>query len=109
MLIPRSGPTVTAEVAQRIDRAFDRVEQACPRLFSPRGGVAELVSSVWLRRYVNSDIVLAWLPNEEIQYTYYSGGEPVRIGTVEDWEKKQPPHIDCSIKSIPPFGLTDLF
>jgi len=107
-LIPAPAPAST-DTSRRVDQAFDRVERTCPRLFSPGGVITDRLGEVWLRRYVNSDIVLAWMPGEEIQYLYYSGGDPVRVGALEAWEKEPAPKVDCRIKKLPPFGLKDFF
>ena len=70
-----------------IDRAFNRVELVCPALFSPAGAYTVRQGKVWLRRYLNSDIVLSSRIGR-IQYSRYDFGPfDVDIGAVELWSE----------------------
>jgi hypothetical protein len=48
-----------AERRAKVDRAFDRLEAACPRAFSPSGPYTVQIYGSLRRNYVNSDTELA--------------------------------------------------
>jgi hypothetical protein len=76
------------------DIVLDRVEDACPELFPPRG--ASLRSgSIWRRNY--ADVVI-WVNDEgfvRFADLIRGGGDFVAIGREEDW-LKSPPKLTCS-------------
>ena len=71
---------------QRTSHVFDRIENACPALFSPPGGYTTMRGVLWYRLYINTDAMLTRI-NGRISYTRHSFGPfDVDLGTVEDWE-----------------------
>lgn len=105
LLIPRSGPgELDSDLAKRIDRVFDRVEKTCPKRFSPAAMVTKKFRATWARSYFNSATTLFYTPeNDELAYAVL-GGAIVNMGKLNDWEGRDPPHVDCSVKKGFPSG-----
>jgi hypothetical protein len=105
LLIPRSGPgELDSDLAKRIDRVFDRVEKTCPKRFSPAAMVTKKFRATWARSYFNSATTLFYTPeNDELAYAVL-GGATVNMGKLNDWEGRDPPHVDCSVKKGLPSG-----
>lgn len=89
------------------DIVFDRIEQACPDLFSPRGGLTERHGETWRRLYMNTDVRLWAGPSGLKFYNPILAGEPILLGRFEDW-LASPQKIDCNHRYAPAFGLLDL-
>ncbi|HEX7648223.1 MAG TPA: hypothetical protein VF450_12515 [Noviherbaspirillum sp.] len=105
ILVPRSGPgELDSDLARRIDRIFDRIEKTCPRRFSPAAMVTKKFRSTWARSYFNSATTLFYTPeNDELAYAVL-GGATINMGKLNDWEGRDPPHVDCSVKKGFPSG-----
>ena len=76
----------TIPVWERASRIFDRIESACPALFSPRGLYATKRGKMWYRLYFNTDVML-FLLDGRISYSRFAFGPfDVDMGTPEEWE-----------------------
>ncbi len=67
------------------NRALDRMEDACPRLFQPPRPVTEHVGSQWSRLYLNTDLN-AWVSHGQLrarQEMVY--GDGLYLGSQADW------------------------
>jgi hypothetical protein len=86
-----------------IDAIFDRVETACPNLFHPRGPVTEQLP-FWVRVYNMGTEIQLWIEADTVKYfSPLIGGDPIVIGSVDEWTRGQRT-FDCSRKSAPAFG-----
>jgi hypothetical protein len=95
-MVETTGSHLPAAPLPRIpaEDALDRVEAACPRLFSPKGPVSETSDTGLLRRYIETDMTL-WAQDGQIFYRWLHEKVPVRIGQVGDWLQHRPPSIAC--------------
>jgi hypothetical protein len=90
-----------------VDPIFDRVEDACPNLFYPARPVTQEFH-YWSRTYHLTSEMLLFIDEGRVKYfLWLRGGDPIDIGSVEDWRKGAPP-IDCSQRTLPAFvGATE--
>jgi hypothetical protein len=65
---------------------FDRIEQACPRLFRGQSALAEPFGSGWVRHYVGLDARLEAIGGKVVLNRYRAGVD-VDLGRLEDWER----------------------
>lgn len=85
------------------DAVFDRVEDTCPRLFFPARPVTQQIV-YWLRTYHMGSEMQLFVDEGRVKYYFYlRGGEPIDIGSVDDWTKGPQP-FDCSVRFKPAFG-----
>lgn len=81
--------------AEAIDPVFDRVEDACPRLFHPRRPVTEFLPFP-VRLYNAGSEAQLWVKEDRLLYFIpFLGGNPIDIGSVADWMQAPRP-LDCS-------------
>jgi hypothetical protein len=79
-----SGRSVsTTPVPERTERAFDRLEGICPRIFRPGETVSLHIPSGALRSYPGSDFKLYVLDNGQVWYKYLRALNPVLIGNID--------------------------
>jgi hypothetical protein len=77
-----------------VDIVFDRLEDACPRLFSPPRLVTVHAGEIWRRNYGGTDIS-AWISGGRVKIA--DGMRPdgiIDIGAESDWAKA-PLRLDC--------------
>jgi hypothetical protein len=73
---------------------FDRLEDACPKLFQPRRLVAVHYGEVWQRVYGATDIV-AWISYGRVKFTDQTRPHGlIDVGSESDWAKA-PLRLDC--------------
>lgn len=87
---PGESDAVRAERA-RITRVFDRVEESCPMLFSPRGWLLSRTVSGWKRHYLRSDILMGETRGKISLRRDLFGPFDVPVGTVQQWERGEVP------------------
>ncbi len=76
---------------QAVDRVFDQIEDACPRLFSPRRTFSEGDGRGFIRHYVNTDSILVLMPNGTVVHRdQFRGGPPIDIGTLQQLQQSAP-------------------
>ncbi|MGA2552251.1 MAG: hypothetical protein ABSF50_19060 [Burkholderiaceae bacterium] len=76
------------------DTILDRVEDACPRLFQPKGLSAEYTGYVWQRDYLNTDLRV-WIGQGWVNFVDLNRGEDsIAIGRETDWIRG-PLSLDC--------------
>lgn len=85
-LVPAQADPLRAAAEERISRVFDRVEQACPRLFHGQTAVTDRYGKEWSRTYVGLDARLETNAGRLVlspffRLVYYD------LGNVADWEK----------------------
>lgn len=91
-LIP-AGPMPGALARQKADadRVLDRLEQACPRLFQPRGVQSQFFGRGWMRYYLNTDEI-AWVSRGWVKFDDPITGDGVAfIGQEADWLRAPQP------------------
>lgn len=71
---------------RRVTAVFDRIEEFCPLLFSPRGWHLTRSTSGWHRTYLQSDIVVYAIKGRLTLSKREFGPFDVDMGTIEDWE-----------------------
>ena len=77
-----------------VDIVFDRIEDACPRLFRPRRLVTVHEGPVWRRLYGSSDIS-AWISHGRVKIAdMIRPNGIIDIGAESDWAKA-PLRLDC--------------
>jgi hypothetical protein len=70
-----------------VDLVFDRLEDACPRLFQPRRLRTEHYHDIWRRLYVNTDLV-ALVSHGSVKFLNpVRGGQWAYLGLESDWAK----------------------
>ncbi len=80
-----------------IDLVFDRIEDACPKLFAPRRLVTEHAGSHWQRFYVNTDLKM-WINQGLVAFFEPTrGDDPIYLGSEADW-LRGPLRVDCGRK-----------
>jgi hypothetical protein len=93
-VVPAVGMTETELERKRItDFVLDRVEDACPELFPPRGGSFRS-GAIWRRNYAD---VVTWVNDDgfvRFADLIRGGGDFVAIGREEDW-LKSPQKLTC--------------
>jgi hypothetical protein len=81
-----------------VDLVFDRLEDACPKLFQPRRPVTEHDGATWRRLYTNTDLS-AWISYGWVKFQNpTSGDQMVFVGRESDWAEK-PLHLDCGLRN----------
>jgi hypothetical protein len=90
----------SAMIARRhaVDIVFDRIEDACPRLFSPRRLVTLHEGGVWRRLYGSTDLS-AWITHGRVRFA--DGIRPngiIDIGAESDWAKA-PLKLECGSRN----------
>ncbi len=79
---------------QTVDEAFAHLEDACPELFQPRGLRTEHHHDQWLRRYVNTDLIV-WISHGQVAFRDVPRGDPaISLGDEAGWEQT-PPRLAC--------------
>jgi hypothetical protein len=102
VVAPEEAAAYAREV-RIVDAVFDRIEDACPNLFHPRRPVTEQLP-MWVRLYNMGSEIQLWMEHGKVQYfSPVARGEPIGIGTVDEWLAGGR-RIDCSRKSAPAFG-----
>ena len=79
----------TLRERKRLTRVFDRIEQSCPLLFSPRGWQLTKLAGLWQRHYLQSDIVVYARKGRLSLSKQEYGPFDVDMGSVEDWENNR--------------------
>ena len=86
----------SAMIARRhaVDIVFDRIEDACPRLFSPRRLVTLHEGGIWRRIYGGTDIS-AWISRGRVKFADgIRRNGMIDIGAESDWAKA-PLKLEC--------------
>lgn len=82
------------------DLVFDRVEKVCPNLFFPARPITQEFH-YWSRTYHSGSEMQLFVDEGRVKYFYYlRGGDPIDIGSLDDWIKEPRP-IDCSVRTRP--------
>jgi hypothetical protein len=76
------------------DLVFDRLEDACPRLFSPRRQISVSNGDSWRRRYGGTDIVVSISHGRVTLTDHMRPYGPVDVGSESDWAKA-PMRLEC--------------
>ena len=77
-----------------VSLVFDRLEDACPKLFQPRRLLAVHYGDVWQRVYGGTDIV-AWISYGRVKFSdQIRPNGIVDVGSESDWAKA-PLRLDC--------------
>ena len=70
----------------RTSGVFERIEKACPSLFTPSGAYTTKRGLAWYRLYLNPEVRLRALNGHVLYSRDPFGPFNVDIGTLEDWE-----------------------
>ncbi len=70
----------------RASYVFDRIEIACPGLFSPSHGYSTFRGSSWYRFYLNTEVRLRAVNGQVLYSRDPFGPFSVNLGTLDDWE-----------------------
>lgn len=91
------SPRDPADLARerRASAVFDRVEQACPRLFRGQSAVSEPFGSGWSRLYTGLDARLE-LSGDQLSLNRYRADVQIGLGKLSDWDRAD--------RSCPPGG-----
>jgi hypothetical protein len=73
---------------------FDRLEDACPRLFSPRRQISVSYGNTWRRRYGGTDIVVSISHGRVTLSDHMRPYAPIDVGSESDWVKA-PMRLEC--------------
>lgn len=75
-----------------VDAIFDRLEDACPQIFRPRRMQTEHPGRVWLRNYLDTDVI-AWVDRGQVKFRdlLRTGGTVEQLGSERDWEVRSQP------------------
>jgi hypothetical protein len=77
-----------------VDIVFDRLEDACPELFQPRGLRSDQFGGAWARHYINTDLT-AWISQGRVKFgTPIRGDAAALIGQESDWARA-PLRLEC--------------
>jgi hypothetical protein len=91
------------EAVRQVDVVFDRVEDACPRLFHPRRAATQEYR-YWARTYHMGSERQLFIEDGRVKHLLaLRGGGPVDIGSVADWMQGPQP-VDCSRGAQPAFA-----
>jgi hypothetical protein len=77
-----------------VDLVFDRLEDACPKLFQPRRLRTEHYQDVWRRLYINTDLVVLVSHGSVKFINPVRGGQWTDLGRESDWAKT-PLQVTC--------------
>jgi hypothetical protein len=99
-VVPDTADRSALIVRQRaVDLVFDRLEDACPKLFQPRRLVTVHDGAVWRRLYSSTDIT-AWISYGRVKF-----GDPMRansgfidVGRESEWAQA-PLRLDCGSRN----------
>jgi hypothetical protein len=94
-LIPDTTDRSALSARQRaVNLVFDRLEDACPKLFQPRHLVTVHYGDVWRRLYGATDIV-AWVSYGRVKFSdQIRPNGLIDVGSESDWAKA-PLRLDC--------------
>jgi hypothetical protein len=88
--------------AAAVDIAFDRVEDACPKLFQPRRAPTQEYLFLARTYHMGSEMQL-YVDDGRVKYFYpLRGGDPIDVGPLDAW-RQAPQPIDCSVRTRPAF------
>jgi len=94
-VVPGPGASEAELEGKRIaDLVLDRVEDACPELFRPRGRSSHRSGAIWRRNYADTAL---WVNDEgfvRFADLIRGGGDLVGLGPAEDWIKS-PQKLTC--------------
>jgi hypothetical protein len=98
-VVPDSTDRSALIARQRaVNLVFDRLEDACPKLFQPRRLVTVHYGKVWRRLYGGTDIV-AWVSYGRVKFSDQIRPHGViDVGSESDWAKA-PLHLDCGSRN----------
>jgi hypothetical protein len=90
------GRDFSAEEASRrlAGLVFDRLEDACPRLFIPRRTQTEHEGQAWLRRYAQTDLIAVVSLGDVSVIDAVRGFRQIPVGTEEQWAAAPLP-LEC--------------
>lgn len=71
------------EGSPRINKAFDTIENACPRLFPPGEALTTRTDGAYMRGYSSADMKLYVLDDGTVFYKYWRAINPMLIGSVD--------------------------
>lgn len=93
-LRPAARDPADLERERQASLLFDRVEQACPRLFRGQTAVTEPVGQGWARNYPGLDARLGAFGGGLVLQRYRADSY-IDLGRVADWERRDPavPHV----------------
>jgi hypothetical protein len=82
-----------------VDVVLDHLEDACPKLFSPRRLVTVHDGAVWRRIYGSTDIT-AWVSYGRVKFgdSMRANSGFIDVGRESDWVQG-PLHLDCGIRN----------
>jgi len=89
---------------------LDRLEDACPQLFSPRRPPTGRYAYMWRRIYLNTDLV-AWVSKDEVKFFDPArGDDTIYLGSESDWARAAPrlacgrrnDHYFARVLNLPP-------
>jgi hypothetical protein len=93
-----SDPSAMIARQQAVDIVFDRLEDACPRLFRPRRLVTVHEGGVWRRLYGSTDIS-AWISRGRVKIAdMIRPSGIIDIGAESDWAKA-PLQLECGSRN----------
>jgi hypothetical protein len=85
-----------------VDVAFDRIEDACPKLFQPRRAPTQEYLFLARTYHMGSEMQL-YVDGGRVKYFYpLRGGDPIDVGPLDAW-RQAPQRIDCSVRTQPAF------
>ena len=97
-VIPSTVDQATIARRRSADIVLDRLEDACPELFSPRRPVTEHDGDGWHRVYTNTDLT-AWLSYGWVKFMNpVTGGKLIFVGREAAWANGAL-HLDCGIRA----------
>lgn len=79
----------TLRERKQLTLVFDRLEESCPVLFSPRGWQLTKLATGWQRHYLQSDIVVRTIKGRLSLSKYQYGPFDIDMGSIEDWENNR--------------------
>jgi hypothetical protein len=94
-LVPDTTDRSALIASQRaVNLVFDRLEDACPKLFQPRRLVTVHYGNAWRRLYGGTDIV-AWVSKGRVKFSdQIRPNGVIDVGSESDWAKA-PLRLDC--------------
>jgi hypothetical protein len=93
--VPDTTDLAALKARQRAaDVVFDRLEDACPRLFSPRRQISLRYDNTWRRRYGATDIVVSISHGRVTLSDHMRPYGPIDVGSESDWAKA-PMRLEC--------------
>jgi hypothetical protein len=85
----RTSPGLSAaDIAERdrVDRVYERLESACPRLLSTRPWVTDADIGAWQRKYPNTDLRLTISVAEGVWLSHFRSVNPSFLGSLAEVE-----------------------